>query len=217
VGDVAHPDAARRTVVKVCGLTRLADARAALDAGADWLGFVLWPRSPRAVDPDRAAAIVAALDRGVMVAVMVAPEPEQAAALATRIGATRVQLHRVDPLAWPSDFPFPVAFAVPVDDDGALTTALPPPGPLVMLDAADLERVGGTGRRISWDTARVVAATRDVLLAGGLDADSVGAALERVGPFGVDASSGLESSPGVKDPDKVRRFVAAVRAYDVGR
>ena len=83
-----------------------------------------------------------------------------------------------------------------------------------MLDAADPERVGGTGRRIPWDTARVVAATRDVLLAGGLDGESVREALERVGPFGVDASSGLESSPGLKDPDKVRRFVAAVRAFD---
>src|SRR5262249_1770955 len=86
--------------------------------------------------------------------------------------------------------------------------------PLVMLDASNRRRVGGTGQRIPWESARVVAATRDVLLAGGLDAECVGDALDQVRPFGVDASSGLEREPGVKDPDKVRRFVAAVRAFD---
>jgi phosphoribosylanthranilate isomerase len=206
--------AASGTVVKVCGLTRLGDARGALDAGADWLGFVLWSGSPRGIDDERAAEIVAGLEGGVTVAVMVAPSPDEAAARARRMGAARVQLHRVDPLAWPADFPFPVAFAIPVSEDGALRGALPQPGPLVMLDADDEARVGGTGRRIPWDTARVVAATRDVLLAGGLDGDTVGDALECVRPFGVDASSRLESSPGIKDPDKVRRFVAAVRAFD---
>src|SRR5689334_7541089 len=202
------------TVVKVCGITRLEDAREALAAGADWLGFILWSGSPRYLEPGRAADVIAALAGGVPVAVLVAPTPEQAAATATRIGAARVQLHQVDPLAWPSDFPFPVTFAIPVSVDGALGRALPRTGPLVMLDAADEVLVGGTGQRIPWDTARVVAATRDVLLAGGLDGATVRDTLEQVRPFGVDASSRLESSPGIKDPVKVRRFVAAVRAFD---
>jgi len=120
---------------------------------------------------------------GVPVAVMVDPTPDEAMAMATRMGAARVQLHQVDPLAWPGDFPFPVAFAIPVSDDGTLVRALPLAGPLVMLDAADPVYVGGTGHRIPWDTARVVAATRDVLLAGGLDGDSVGSALEQVRPW----------------------------------
>jgi phosphoribosylanthranilate isomerase len=205
---------AHRTVVKVCGLTRLEDARLALEAGADWLGFVLWPGSPRRIEVERAAEIVGAIDGAITVAVMVDPTPDDAAAIATRMSASRVQLHQVDPLSWPRDFPFPVAFAIPVSDDGALGRALPPAGPLVMLDAADSVHVGGTGHRIRWDTARVVAATRDVLLAGGLDGGSVADALEQVRPFGVDAASRLESSPGIKDGDKVRRFVAAVRAFD---
>lgn len=207
----------RRTVVKVCGITRLEDARAAAAAGADWLGFVLWDGSPRRVDPGLAAEIIAALAGTVAVAVMVAPTPETAARLASRVGAARVQLHQVDPLGWPRDFPLAVTFAIPVAEDGALGQALPPPGPLVMLDGFDPIRVGGLGRRISWETARVVAATRDVLLAGGLDGDNVGEAIEVVRPFGVDASSRLESAPGIKDPDKVRRFVAAVRACDADR
>lgn len=208
---------AHHTVVKVCGLTRLEDARLALEVGADWLGFVLWPGSPRRVEPGRAAEIVAALDGGVPVAVLVNPTPDEAAALAGRIGAARVQVHQVDPLSWPQDFPFPVTFAIPVSDDGALGKPLPPAGPLVMLDAADPVQVGGTGHRIPWDTARVVAATRDVLLAGGLDGASVRQALETVRPFGVDAASRLESRPGIKDEQKLRQFVAAVRAFDVAQ
>jgi phosphoribosylanthranilate isomerase len=201
-------------VVKICGLTRLDDARVAVEAGADWLGFVLWQGSPRSVDPGRAAEIVAAIHGAIPVAVMVGPSPERALALAAQIGAARVQLHEVDPLAWPRDFPLAVTFAIPVSGAGTLERALPPAGPLVMLDAADPVKVGGTGRTISWESARVVAATRDVLLAGGLDDDCVAEALERVRPFGVDASSRLESLPGIKDQDKVRRFVAAVRAFD---
>ena len=74
--------------------------------------------------------------------------------------------------------------------------------------------MGGTGERFPWETARVVAATRPALLSGGLDALCVAAAIERVEPFGVDASSRLERAPGIKDAEKVRRFVAAVRAWD---
>jgi phosphoribosylanthranilate isomerase len=211
---VVRPAGQPRTLVKVCGLTRLEDARLALAAGADWLGFVLKGDSPRLVDAARAAEIVAATDPGASVAVMVAPMPDEALALAGRLGAARVQLHGVNPLEWPADFPLPVTFAIPVARDGALTQILPPPGPLVMLDAAHPHHLGGTGERLPWETARIVAATREVLLAGGLDGECVAEALERVRPFGVDASSRLESSPGIKDPDKVRRFVAAVREFD---
>lgn len=204
----------RRTVVKVCGITRLEDARAALEAGADWLGFVVLGESPRRIEPERAAAMIAMLGDAVGVAVMVSPTPEQALALATRAGAGRVQLHRVDAPGWPETFPLPASFAVPVARDGSIAETLPPMRHLVLLDSAHPQLAGGTGGTFPWETARIVAATRPVLLAGGLDADNVAAALDRVQPFGVDASSGLERVPGVKDHDKVRRFVAAVREWD---
>ena len=203
-----------RTLVKICGLTRLEDARAALEAGADWLGFVVRGESPRCVSPEAAREICVALSGAVTVAVMVAPTPDEAVAMAGRTEADRIQLHRVNPGDWPDDFPVPVSFAVPVEADGSITTSLPSTRHLVMLDTAHPVRAGGTGMAFPWETARVVAATRPVLLAGGLDGDNVATAIETVRPFGVDASSRLESGPGVKDHDKMRRFVAAVRACD---
>ena len=206
--------AGRRTLVKVCGLTRLEDARVAVEAGADWLGFVLKWEGPRRIAAGVAAEIAAAFPRATAVAVMVAPSPEEALALAEQAGAQRVQLHRVDPLAWPAGFPLPLTFAIPVASDGSLGESLPLAPHLVMLDAAHERLAGGTGERIPWETARVVAGARDIMLAGGLDGDCVTEALEQVRPYGVDASSRLELEPGIKDADKVRRFVAAVRAFD---
>jgi len=207
----------RRTLVKVCGLTRLEDARVAHEAGADWLGFVVAGETPRRLDAGAAGEIAAALPGATVVAVMVAPAPDEALRLAARAGATRVQLHRVDPAAWPKDFPLPVIFAVPVEADGRLACALPPAGALVLLDTAHLTRAGGTGATFPWEVAAALAAKRDIVLAGGLDPDNVERAIERVRPFAVDASSRLERAPGIKDADQVRRFIAAVRRADAVR
>jgi phosphoribosylanthranilate isomerase len=204
----------RRTIVKVCGITRPEDARAAVQAGADWLGFILWDGSPRDIAPERMRAMSEPLESTVAVAVMVSPEPDQALRVAALAGADRVQLHRVDPATWPADFPLPVTFAIPVAPDGSLGAPLPALEHLVLLDTAHPRLAGGTGERFPWETARIVAATRAVLLSGGLDAECVAEAIERVQPFGVDASSRLESAPGIKDAEKMLRFVAAVRACD---
>jgi phosphoribosylanthranilate isomerase len=205
----------RHTTVKVCGITRLEDARAAVEAGADWLGFVLWEGSPRRIDFGAARAIADALPGALGVAVLVAPTPDEALALAERTGARRVQLHRVDPAAWPGDFPLPVTFAVPVEPDGRLAGLLPVgTRHLVLLDTAHARLPGGTGRHFAWGAVTPLAAARPVMLAGGLDGESAAAAVEAVRPFGVDASSRLESAPGIKDPERVRRFVAAVRECD---
>lgn len=199
-------------IVKICGITRIEDARAAHAAGADWIGFVLKDDGPRRVDADAAGVIARAVPDLTAVAVMVAPDPDEALDLATRAGADRVQLHRVDAARWPADFPMPAAFSVPVASDGSITAPLPDPRHLVLLDTADASRAGGTGVPFPWETARVVAASRAVLLAGGLEPGNVARAIREVRPYGVDASSRLESAPGIKDHDRVRAFVAAVRA-----
>jgi phosphoribosylanthranilate isomerase len=201
----------------VCGITRLEDARAALAAGADWLGFIVWEGSPRQVAIEVAAGIIAAIPEATAVLVMVAPRPDQALETARRIGAHRLQLHRVDPGTWPGDFPLPVSFAVQVTTEGAFAGELPPHDHLLLLDTADELRPGGTGRSFPWEHAATLAARRTVMLAGGLGPDNVADALERVRPFGVDAASRLESAPGIKDHDLIRRFVLAVREHDARR
>jgi phosphoribosylanthranilate isomerase len=204
----------RRTLVKVCGLTRLEDARVALEAGADWLGFIVAGESPRRIAPEAAGEMIAGLRATGTVAVMVSPHPDQALRDAQRAGVKRVQLHRVNPASWPADFPLPVIFVLSVGANGAL--AYPPPNgeSLLMLDTADAKLAGGTGRTFDWSVARALATSRRVLLAGGLDDANVADAIREVRPFGVDASSRLERSPGIKDADKVRRFVAAARKAD---
>jgi len=205
-----------RLVVKVCGLTNLEDAREALDAGADWLGFVVNGTSPRTIAPAAARSIVRALPISTVVAVMVSPTPEEALTIAREVGALRVQLHRVDSATWPADFPLPAAFCVPVDASGVLTAPLPPDRYLLQLDTADRSLAGGTGRTFPWETAATIARTRDVMLAGGLGPDNVADAVTTVRPFAVDAASRLERAPGLKDPELVRRYVAAARGALAG-
>ena len=116
----------RRTIVKVCGITRPEDARAAVAAGADWLGFILWDGSQRNIAPERMRALTEPFESTVAVAVMVSPTPDQALRAAALGGADRVQLHRVDPAAWPADFPLPITFG-PGEPDSSIGRRSPRP------------------------------------------------------------------------------------------
>ena len=213
--------ATRRTVVKVCGLTRLEDARWALGCGADWLGFIVRADGPRVIGPERTAEIVDALRQEgsafEAVAVLLGLGPAEALELAQRAHADRIQLHKSDPSAWPAEFAFPCTFSVGVTPEGAMLAAEPPARYLMMLDTSVAGHEGGTGRTWPWAVARPLATRRDVLLAGGLHADNVGEAISTLQPFGVDAASRLESSPGIKDPEKVRRYIEAVRQCEATR
>lgn len=209
--------APRRTCVKICGLTRAEDVRWARARGADWLGFILHADSPRRIEAAQAAALTALADGAVTVGVMVGVTPREALALAQVARVGRVQLHGVDAATWPADFPLECHFAVGVDASGAFSRALPAAAHLVHLDTATSTGEGGTGRVFPWAVAAPLARERRVVLAGGLGPDNVAAALAAVRPFAVDASSRLEAgpaSPGIKDPETVQRFIAAVRQED---
>lgn len=204
------------TFVKICGVTRLEDARAAAALGAGAVGFVFWPRSPRCIEPAAARAIVDALPPHVMaVGVFVdqpADEVERIAA-AARLGA--LQLHGGETASYCREFQRPVIKAFGVDatfDEEALSQY--PPGVTVLLDASDAERKGGTGRSIDWRVAARVAGRRRILLAGGLRPETVGEAIACVRPFGVDVSSGVERAPGIKDHERLRALFGAVRETD---
>jgi phosphoribosylanthranilate isomerase len=197
--------------IKVCGITRVADALHAVEQGATALGFVLWPRSPRAVSVGRAAEIIAELPPHVMAVGVFVDEPiDSIRRTAERVHLTAVQLHGDEPPTYADALDWPVLRAVSVGeiDHAAETWSV---DTALLVDNIDPVRRGGTGSAIDWARAAAVAKTRRVVLAGGLTPDNVASAIHAVHPFGVDVSSGVESAPGVKDLDKVTQFVANAR------
>jgi phosphoribosylanthranilate isomerase len=198
-------------ILKVCGMTRLVDALHALQQGATALGFVFWPTSPRAISPQDAREIIAALPPGTTsVGVFVNEPPEQVREVVAVSGVTAVQLHGDED---PARFDFlecPLLRSVTLDDL-AETSRGWPKETTWLLDASDRVRRGGTGMPIDWDRAAVVARHHKVVLAGGLTPSNVEAAIRTVRPFGVDVSSGVEASPGIKDFQKVSTFLANAR------
>ena len=197
--------------IKVCGITRASDARHAVEQGATALGFVLWPRSPRAITADRAAEIVAELPAHVMsVGVFVNESIDSIRSTAEHVGLTAVQLHGDEPPAYADALDWPIIRAVSVGEINLAADAWSPDTAL-LVDNVDPVRRGGTGSAVDWTQAAGVAKTRRVVLAGGLTPDNVATAIRAVHPFGVDVSSGVESTPGVKDLDKVAQFISNAR------
>jgi phosphoribosylanthranilate isomerase len=197
-------------IVKVCGITRVDDALAAVELGADAIGFICWPDSPRFIDPFRARAIAAALPPFVsVVGVFVNQPADYVNGVAALARLTAVQLHGDEDVAYAAAMRRPVIKAV----SGAGPNGMSWPARVTLLvDAHDLVKRGGTGRVADWSAAAQLAKERRVLLAGGLNADNINEAVARVRPFGIDVSSGMESSPGIKDRNRMAAFFKAVRS-----
>jgi phosphoribosylanthranilate isomerase len=197
--------------VKICGITRREDAVAAAEMGADAIGFIFWPGSPRFIDPYRARAIAAALPRLVgTIGVFVDQPLEYVAAVSKLVRLFAIQLHGSETPQFAAALERPVVKAIsPVfnaHDDWPSNVTL-------LLDAHDPVKKGGTGSRIDWDLASGIAAQRPVLLAGGLNPDNVREAIDRVRPFGIDVSSGVEQSPGVKNHERLQALFEAIHGH----
>lgn len=198
--------------VKVCGITRIEDAVLAADLGASAIGFVFWPRSPRFVEPETAREIAAAMPASlVCVGVFVDQEASYVRQTAAQVRLGAVQLHGDESVAFATGLMEPVIKAVPVRE-GFEPESLDmlPAAITVLLDTHDPERRGGTGRTIDWALAARAAARRPVVFAGGLTPENVAAAIAAVRPYAIDVSSGVESAPGVKDPEKLRALFEAL-------
>lgn len=198
--------------VKVCGIQRVEDALLAAELGASAVGFIFWPGSPRFIDPGRARAVAAALPPHVLrVGVFVDQVPEYVKDVAQRVGLGAVQLHGSESAAAYSDLGLALIKAIAVTDpfDGSVMDAVPHEV-TVLLDAHDPVRRGGTGQTIDWSIAAAMAVRRRTILSGGLNAQNVSEAVERVRPYMIDVSSGVESAPGTKDAAKLRAFFEAL-------
>ena len=200
--------------VKVCGIRRRADALLAVELGAAALGFVFWPRSPRAVTVDQVREIAGDLPAFVIrVGVFVNQPPADVFDIAARAGLTSVQLHGDEQAADDAAASLPVIKALPVGEGFTLSAVQDmPPTVTVLLDAHDPIRRGGTGRVIEWTVAAAAARVRPVILSGGLTPDNVKQATDAVRPYAVDVSSGVEAAPGIKDEVKLRAFFAALQS-----
>jgi len=206
--------------VKICGITRSEDADLACELGASALGFIFWDGSPRCVDARQAKAIAHQKPGHVSaVGVFVNESPARIRELVDEVGLNAVQLHGNETAAMCNDLlrasgpgtpALAVIKAVGLTDNTRPVLDQFDERVVILLDAHDPVRHGGTGRRVDWELARNVAASRRTILSGGLNPDNVKEAAETVHPFGLDVSSGVESNPGIKDAAKLRRFFEAL-------
>jgi phosphoribosylanthranilate isomerase len=199
-------------VLKICGMTRVSDALHAVREGATAVGFVFWKGSPRYVEPAVAGEIVAALPSTVTtVGVFVNESVDAIRETARTAGLRMVQLHGDEPVSYADRLEQPLMRSVTLEDVVEMDRAWPK-GTTLLLDSAGLIRHGSGRAVVDWPRAAVVARDRRVVLAGGLTPENIEEAIMTVRPIGVDVSSGVESAPGVKDHEKVARFVTNARA-----
>jgi phosphoribosylanthranilate isomerase len=202
-------------IVKICGVRRAEDAAAAVALGANALGFVFWADSPRFIDPYRALAITRTLPAFVApVGVFVNQPLSYVNDVASLVGLHAVQLHGEEAIDYARQVERPVIKAVSADGN---VGAAWPPSITLLVDAADAVRRGGTGTTADWAFAARLARTRRVLLAGGLTPENVAGAIAAVEPFGIDVSSSVEDSPGVKNSSRLAALFAAVREAETRR
>jgi len=204
--------------VKICGITSAADAQAAIDAGANLLGFNFYPKSPRHINEDKAAEIRRKLPKKVKaVGIFVNWAPADVIELRSSLELDAVQLHGDETPETVLELApiVPVIKAFRVEPEFPLTTLNEYSEAFAFLfDAAHTGQYGGTGRTTDWDVARRASLKHRIILAGGLKVENVAAAVRIVRPYGIDVASGVESSPGKKDPGRLREFIQEIRRVE---
>jgi phosphoribosylanthranilate isomerase len=201
--------------IKICGVTRAEDAKAAADLGADFLGFIFVPSSPRFIEPEAAAAIAAAVrdDREKppkLVGVFRDASNDYIREIVSIGGLDLVQLHGAEGDEDIRDLGIPAIKSLRVGDTLPDTSATPTAAWL-LFDTYDERRVGGTGRRFDWSLLALYSRSKPFFLSGGITAENVSAAISLVRPDAIDISSGVESEPGVKDHEKLAQLFERVR------
>jgi phosphoribosylanthranilate isomerase len=202
-----------RTRIKICGITRAEDASAAVHAGADAIGFVFDPASPRHIAPERAADIARAMRPFVaVVGLFVNAEPERVRAVLSRVRVTLLQFHGSETPEQCRMYDIPYIKAVRMQDGIDLPAQARAYGDAaaLLLDTFVPQVAGGSGLAFDWKRVPHDLA-KPVVLAGGLHAGNVADAVRIARPYAVDVSSGVEASKGIKDADKIAAFVRAVR------
>jgi phosphoribosylanthranilate isomerase len=206
------------TRIKICGITELEDARDAALLGADAIGLNFYPSSPRYIDPARAAKIIEKLPPFVtIVGIFVNhPDPQNLEDFALALGLHAVQLHGNETPDYCSMIQrVKVIKAFRIDSSFRVDTLRNHGSGTFLLDACSPDQFGGTGKSFDWDLVFGANAFGSIIIAGGLNPENVSHVVSTLHPFGVDVASGVESKPGKKDYDKMRRFIEGVQRADV--
>lgn len=203
------------TRIKICGITREEDALAAAQRGADFLGFIFVPASPRFIEPERAAEIATVVrdereQPPKLVGVFRDASADYIREIVSIVGLDLVQLHGAESNEELETLGVPAVKTFRVGDTLPDTTAHPH-AEWLLFDTHDDRRAGGTGRRFDWSLLALYGRQKPFFLSGGLTPDNVGAAISLVRPDGIDVASGVEAEPGIKDHDKLDRLFERVR------
>lgn len=207
----------KRTRIKVCGITRLEDARYAVAAGVDALGFIFAEKSKRRIDPDQARQIIRDLPPFVdAVGVFVNADPLRVRELVEYCGLTVVQLHGQEGVEYCQSMVVRVVKAFSIRPESSEQEFAPYAGVSsgFLFDTWHDKLAGGTGQAFDWGLLAKFALPRPLILAGGLGSENVGAAVRQVRPYAVDVNSGVELAPGIKDHGLIRKVVREVQRAD---
>lgn len=199
--------------VKVCGITNIGDAYVAAESGADALGFIFYPKSQRYVAPAKAKEMIQKLPPEIIrVGVFVNHEIQEVKAIVQFCGLNLIQLHGDESPEYCAQFPMSsLVKAVSCQTEEEIQELKNYPVAAILMDAREAGHYGGTGKKSDWRLAIKIKETHPLILAGGLNRENIREAIERVKPQAVDINSGVEISPGKKDPNKIREIMKIVR------
>ena len=203
--------------IKICGITNISDALIAAECGVDALGFIFFPNSQRYVAPAKAKEIIQRLPCEISkVGVFVNHEVQKVKEIVQFCGLDMIQLHGDERPEYCAQFSMPsVIKAVSCRTEEEVWESRKYPVAAILMDARDSRQYGGTGKIPNWRLAIMVKETHPLILAGGLNEENMREAIETVRPQAVDVNSGVEISPGKKDPNKIREIIKIVREIDV--
>lgn len=201
------------TKIKICGITRIEDALCAAECGADAVGFIFHPPSPRYITAEKAKAIITELPEGIVtVGVFVNRPAEEVSRTVADCNLDLIQLHGNESPDYCRRFPPErVIKAVSPRTPEELRKLAEYEVRAFLIDTRDSGRYGGTGKRTDWELAAELGKAHPLILAGGLDAGNIAEALAAVAPRAVDINSGIERSPGIKDHDRMKRIIVRIR------
>ena len=205
-----------RTRIKICGITRVEDAATAVSFGVDAVGLIFYGPSPRAVSIEQAADIADSLPALVhVVGVFVNPNEKEIDTVLSKVRLTLLQFHGSEAAEFCNGFGVPYIKTLRMSDDAdpEIYARSYPQACALLLDTYESERYGGTGAVFPWERAKQCHSS-PVIIAGGIDASKVSAALSKSKAYAVDVSSGVETSPGQKDTKKIQSLICAVRDHD---